>query len=408
MRACGDKMNVLENNIHMCTGCSSCVCSCPVHAIKMKEDEKGFLYPVIDLTVCIHCGLCQRACPAISDNIKQDGHGTMEAYVGKNEDDIRIKSSSGGLFSAFAKEVLKQEGIIYGAEFDKQLKVVHEREDSAAGIELFRGSKYVQSDINSVFCNVFQDLQKGKKVYFSGCPCQVAGLLSYLKIKNCSIDNLYTQDFVCHGVASPQFYRDCIKYYEKKFNSKAIKVNFRGKPRPGKFQSMIIDFENKKQYIADSTNQDLFYYHFLNNLVLRPSCFKCKYAKKNRVADITLADCFHIQKDMEQFDDRKGLSLVMINTAKGKQIFEKCKDQLCLKSIQLRQYMQPNMKNPTPKPINYDSFWSEYSTVGFISAISKYGNHNFKNYVKKLGIAFINRLGMDELIKQILRKAKGK
>lgn len=303
-----------------------------------------------------------------------------------------------------ATKILRQNGTVYGAKFDENQNIVHGKAMDDIEIKKFQGSKYSQSSIGKIYKAVLDDLTKGQYVYFSGCPCQVAGLYSFLEIKRCPVEKLITQDFICHGVSSPKFYHDYLSFYEKKYHSKAKAVNFRGKPKPGKFQNMVIDFENGKRYMAISTNQDIFYYHFLNNLVLRPSCYQCAYASLDRVADVTLADCFHLKEELKNFDDRRGISFVMASTEKGKALIEDSCNEIQIRSVDVHDYMQVNMKTPTRKPALYETFWKEYSDKGFISAISKYGNYNMKNRIKKLMIIIINILGVEEFVKQKVKK----
>lgn len=395
-------MKILDNQ-ETCSGCSACLNICPKHAIVMKVDEKGFLYPYVDENKCVNCGLCKKVCPLAKQRGTKVDEG-VDAFVAKNNLKERLESSSGGVFSAFASQIIERQGSVYGAQFDECQNIVHGRANNMTEMKEFRGSKYSQSAIEQSYKDVLKDLSEGRDVYFSGCPCQVAGLYSFLELQKCSTERLYTQDFICHGVASPKFYHDYLKFYEKKYHSKAKRVNFRGKPKEGKFQNMTIDFENGKRYQAISTNQDIFYYHFLQNLILRPSCYQCVFATLDRVADVTLADCFHIKDEMKEFDDRRGLSFIMANTDKGKYLMKKASEQISVKKVDVNDYMQVNMKMPTKKPTKYEVFWNEYINKGFLSAISKYGNYNVKNRFKKLIITIINILGIDEFVKRKMKR----
>lgn len=393
-------MNV--TNKDQCTGCMACLNVCPVGAIEEREDEQGFFRPYINPDKCIKCNKCIKTCP--SNNVERiDFNNPIGAYLGKNEVNIRKDSSSGGLFKALSDNIINKGGSVYGAQFDDELNVVHSRACTVNESRKFCGSKYVESKMSDIFSKVLQDLNNEKYVYFSGTACQISGLLSFLESKKCGTEKLITQDFICHGVGSPKFYMQYLHDFEKKFHSKAIGMNFRGKPKPGKFQNIIIDFENGKRYIANSTNQDIFYYHFLNNLILRPTCFSCNYSKIERVADITLADCFLV-KEKDYVDDRLGISYVQVNTPKGKDLFDKIKDSIDVKEIDYKKYIQPNMKKPSHPNVNYDMFWQEYYKNGYYSATRKYGNRNIKNWMIRMAINFITLLKLDDAIKKIKKR----
>ena len=385
-----------------CSGCAACYNICPKNAIDMRQDERGFLVPIINKDKCVECGLCKKVCPILQKS--ESNPPTKKAYVAKNSMDIRKNSSSGGIFSFLASKIIDKNGVVYGARFEKDLSIIHDRAENIEEIKAFCGSKYSQSEVKNSYKNVYEDLSKGREVLYSGCPCQIAGLKSYLEQRKCSTEKLYTQDFICHGVASPRFYRDYVKFYESKYKSRAISINFRGKPKLGKFQNMIINFENGKSFTAISTNQDIFYYHFLNNLVLRESCYNCNYANIRRVSDITLADCFSVKEDLQEFDDKRGLSFVMINSEKGEELFQNAERMLQIRAVNIADYMQSNMQQPSEKPKSYDSFWNEYLEKGFLTAIKKHGNYNVKNMVKKFVIYLINILGIEGWIKKMLKK----
>ena len=195
------KIDTLEKKD--CSGCMACMNICPKNAIMMKEDKNGFKYPKIDEKLCIDCGLCSKACPVIN-KLKENLYN-IKVYACKNKDEnIRKKSSSGGLFTLFAKYILDQEGVVFGAKYDENLRVIHDYIEKDDNINEFRGSKYVQSDINSTYAKAKKFLSNGRKVLFTGTPCQIEGLITYLG-KNYS--NLYTQDFICHGVPSPKVWK---------------------------------------------------------------------------------------------------------------------------------------------------------------------------------------------------------
>ncbi|SFO26468.1 Coenzyme F420-reducing hydrogenase, beta subunit [Pseudobutyrivibrio sp. UC1225] len=383
-----------------CTGCAACISICPKGAIEMQKTSKGFFVPHIDTTKCVECGLCVKTCPENNVNDIKYNEPIL-TYLAKNEISDRKQSSSGGMFILLAKKVVELGGTAYGAMYDEQMNIVHGRAERAEELKAFRGSKYVQSFIGDIYTKVLDDLKNDRYVYFSGTACQVSGLINYLNRKKCDTKKLITQDIICHGVGSPRFFDDYKKSLEKKYKSKIIKFNFRGKPMPGKWQNIIVDFENGKQYIAVSTNQDIFYHHFFKNLILKPSCFECKYANVARVADISLGDCYY-PKNEQINNDGWGISYMQLNTEKGKQLFESIRNSCECIETDYKKYIQANMQKPSVKSDKYDLFWDEYETNGYKNAIKKYGNGNIKGAIKRFIVTIVNKSGLDMLIKKFV------
>lgn len=383
-------------NKDKCTGCSACYNICPQKAIGMVQDEKGFVHPVVDKGKCVNCALCAKVCP---ENNEVPSSATDSAYLFKNSDfSIRQNSSSGGAFSVIARSILDKNGYVFGAEFSKDFMIVHNFYKDSEGAKKFRTSKYVQSTIGDSYQKVYNLLKNEEYVLFSGSPCQVAGLRSYLELRNCSFEKLLTVDFVCHGAGSPRFWNDCLQHYSRRYGAEIKNVNFRGKKRAGKLQNMSISFGNGKEFNAPSTNLELFYYHFLKNYILRESCFSCKFSRQDRVSDITLADCFNAKEDNRNLIDGFGLSLLFANTEKGEANIKALGDAGTIVKVEKKDYIQPNMCNPTPKPNDYDAFWNEYDS-SFSSAmkISRYST--FKNVLKRIASAVIYSLRIEKLLK---------
>ena len=217
-----------------CSGCTACFSICGKSAITMKPDVMGFMYPVVDMDKCVNCGLCEKVC-AFSDNYKTpDNFDKPKPFAARQLNIQEIeKSRSGGVFAALSDWVLDEGGVVYGAGFDKSFRVLHKRADTKDGRDEFRGSKYVQSYMGDIFCQVAKDLKNGLKVLFSGTPCQTAGLLSFIALKRINGVNLFVCDIVCHGVPGPNIWDDYLKYIEKKKKKKITGVNFRDKLRFG-------------------------------------------------------------------------------------------------------------------------------------------------------------------------------
>ena len=352
----------LVNNKYNCTGCGCCEKLCPNSAIKMKEDEKGFLYPEIINKYCTNCGICKKNCPNIEEKID---NREIEIYAMKNKDNqIRETSSSGGIFWEYASIILKNNGVVFGAAYNELHEVEHIKVENIEELYKLQGSKYVQSIIKNTYNEAGEFLKKGREVLFSGTPCQIEGLKNFLNKKKIDNSKLYTCDIICHGVPSPKVFKDYLKDLEQKYNSKIKKINFRYK-EDNYTQNIKIDFCDGERYISNYFKDDYFYKLFLNDFILREACFECKYTSFNRVADITIGDFWGIEKSIKNFDDKKGVSLVLINTSKGKEIYEKIKDKFEIEKTCKENCIQDNLVKPRDKIKEYDKIWEEYSKYGY-------------------------------------------
>lgn len=295
-----------------CSGCYACVSACPKGCISMKRDEDGFLYPSVEESVCVNCGACDKVCyyngqPSIKTVDR------VIAAANKNEE-IRGSSSSGGVFYSLAKSVIEDNGVVFGAAFDESFNVLHKSIERVEDISQLQGSKYVQSDIGECFVQVKDYLKGGRKVLFTGTPCQVSGLLSYLRDDR---ENLLTMDFICHGVPSPMVWRKYLDEMIEKYRSNIKNVSFRSKEKGWKTYSMRIEFENGSVY-SSKINDDPYLRSFIMDIHLRQSCNDCKAKGCDRPADITVADFWGIGKVNEQMNDDKGVSVIIVRGEKAK------------------------------------------------------------------------------------------
>ena len=354
-------------NLDKCCGCNACINICPKQAITIAYNEKGFSYPVINQSLCTNCGLCQKICPSLN---KKPTITPLKIFACKNKDEnIRNNSSSGGTFQELSNLFINENGHVYGAAFSKKNIVEHIKVSTQEELIKLRGSKYVQSDIKNTFKEVIYDLKDNKKVLFSGTPCQVKALSDYPKSNS---ENLLLVDIVCHGVPSPKIFEDYKIFLEKQYNSKIIKINFRYKTN-NMVQNMKIDFENGQTYISTFETGDYYYILFVKDLILRDSCYNCDYKSFNRVSDISLADFWGYDKGVaKNFGDKKGVSLVLINTNKGLEYFEKIKNNLHYLEINKEDCYPYNCFSNFKIPELYNDFWNEYLKNGFESAINKY------------------------------------
>ena len=311
--------NAVDQNIFsskdQCFGCSACAMACPKHCIEMRPDEEGFLYPNINNSLCINCGKCRTVCPVLKNNNLDNNPDCYIAF--SNNKEIRKQSSSGGIFTELAKKELARGGIVYGAGFNKLFDVVHKAALCEEDLASLRGSKYVQSQMNRTYEEVKNRIEEGRTVYFSGTPCQVAGLYSYL---GCRPDKLTTQDFICHGVPSPLVWEKYLKTF-----GNVKKVEFRSKKYGWHYFSLHIETVRKGYY--KRLDEDFYLKLFLNNTILRPICYACPIKAVGSNADITLADCWSLDQITKEIADTdEGLSLIIANTLLGKQYVEELKD----------------------------------------------------------------------------------
>lgn len=323
---------------HNCCGCDACVQACPKKCISMSADTEGFLYPQVDSAICIDCGLCEKVCPVIN---QEEPREPLAVYAAKNNNEkIRLKSSSGGIFTLLAEQIIADGGVVFGARFNEKWEVVHDYTETIEGLEPFRGSKYVQSVIGDNFIKAKQFLTDGRKVLFSGTPCQIAGLKKFLRKE---YENLLTVEVVCHGVPSPMVWRDYLDYKraERAAGKNSVSsslnelpvitgISFRDKTNGWKKFGFKICYaaskaaENSVSKSAStanceitSFNDDLFMKGFLKNIYLRPSCYHCAARQGKSGADISIADYWGVQNFHKFIDDDKGVGLVLINSSKG-------------------------------------------------------------------------------------------
>lgn len=300
-----------------CCGCYACKNICPKDCIDMNIDEEGFWYPKVDTKKCINCNLCEKVCPFIEDPQKEEFNHIAYACKNKNEQ-VRLESSSGGVFSNLCEYVIGKGGVVFGAAFNENLEVEHMEANTIEDCKKFRGSKYVQSKIGDCYKKAKGYLEKGKLVLFSGVFCQIEGLNLYLRKK---YNNLITLDIICHGVPSPFVFSVYKNALELKNNSKLENIIFRDSSESWRNYNYKIVFENKKE-IIDLFKNNIYSKGFLNDLYLRPSCYDCKSKDFKSNSDILLGDYWGIQDIHPEFDDDKGVSLVVVNTIKGKEVFD--------------------------------------------------------------------------------------
>lgn len=309
-----------------CTGCAACYNKCPAKAIKMQLDLEGFFYPQINSKECIDCGVCAKVCPELNlTKTEEMLHKEGACYATMANDEIRAISSSGGMFTLLAEEIINQTGAVCGASYTGDYMYVnHTIIEDIVDLGKLRGSKYVQSSIGDTYLKVKDILEQGRKVLYVGCPCQISGLYHFLGKR---YEYLYTADLVCHGANSVTAYQSYIKEVAK--GRQVKEVNFRDKTIYGWSTPTTIYFSDGSVYNA-AWNESKWNDGFLKGIINRKCCATCHYAQRNRISDITLGDFWQIHRWDKSCNDWKGTSLVLVNSEKGQEIFEKVRDRMKL------------------------------------------------------------------------------
>lgn len=321
-----------------CCGCSVCAQVCPQQCIKMTVDDEGFYYPKVNESQCVKCGICDKTCPILNNAANQRESPLAFAAYNLDEQE-RLQSSSGGLFSLIARATLQAGGVVFGASMaDDCYTVNHIRVETERELHLLQGSKYLQSDVKTTFRQAKIDLETGRLVLYSGTPCQIGGLRTFLKK---DYDNLLCVDVVCHGVPSPKLWKKYLKYRENRAGAAARRTFFRHKGYGWKMFAVLFEFSNNTAY-KQILYKDLFMQMFLQNICLRPSCYSCAYKGLEDAADISLADFWGAESIYPDMDDDKGLSLVLIHTEKGRVAFEKIRKSTKSKQVTFDQAVASN------------------------------------------------------------------
>lgn len=364
----------------LCSGCHSCYNICPKKCITMQKDKEGFLYPLVNRNKCIECNLCVKHCPILNPTNFKTNEPSCYACYNTNEH-IRMMSSSGGIFTLLAEYVINQKGIVFGAAFDNNFNVQHVEIDNINDLSILRGSKYVQSNIGSTYNKVLNYLKCNRLVYFSGTPCQIDGLLSFCGKK---YDNLICQDIICHGVPSLSVWEKFLDENRNLYNNqKPLNINFRNKENGWNYYEMHIEYPDNiyKSCFKDNEYMQL----FLKNLCLRPSCYNCHSKSLYRNSDITLGDFWGIDNIDKELNDNKGISLIFINSKKGRILFNNIKDKIIFKEVDLDDAIQynPSSYKSVAKPKKRDDFFKNIDKNSSIQLLEKYDKFSLKRIIKK-------------------------
>ena len=376
-----------------CTGCSACASACPEECVSMAADERGFLHPVVDHSKCIDCGLCKRVCPVLNDDIFKSPSDSQFFSCKHRNDEVRRNSSSGGFFYELASMVISEGGVVCGARFSSDYKrVYHSLAFTFGDFQPMRVSKYVQSEMRDTYHRVRDVLKTGKKVLFTGTPCQVAGLKAFL-MKD--YYNLISVEVVCHGVPSQKVWDYYLSSLEKEYHGKVSAVSFRDKRDGWRNYHITIGFDNGS-VISESSKDNAYMKSFLTDLNIRESCTRCHFKRFASGADITMGDFWGSTELGDDYSDDVGISVIGLHTEKAKALFDRLNVSLRgIRSLSEREafvfnesYAMCASRNPLR-----EQFFERYSS-----------HDDFTSLVK--GLCKTNACGLsgDGIVKRIIAK----
>lgn len=368
-----------------CCGCQACYDACPAKCISMVADAEGFLYPKVNQADCLDCHLCEKICPQINGAYPKEAGSPAACYAAFANDDVtRLQSTSGGIFSLLAEAVLRKGGVVFGARFDDSFAVFHSFTETEAGFSPFRGSKYAQSDLQGAYSQVHQFLKSTRPVLFSGTPCQIAGLRSFLRDKE--YDNLFLVSIVCRGVPSPRIWKD----YLGNLSGKQLptSVNMRNKDNGWSRYKLVIRRDG--QTLLDRQGTDTpFMRAFLMNLTLRPSCYSCHF-RGNHGSDLTLGDYWGVERFHPDMADDKGTSVILAYSEKGRKLLEGLDVTLHESRYEDALQDNPAIVSPPPEPADRARFWKDYQKHG-VRTLKKYTSPGFIQKLWNVCTGFLRR-----------------
>lgn len=357
-----DKVSVQE-----CAICGACINACPVDAISLDKVHLDFRYPQINEDICIHCNRCEKACPILGNKGKPD-EGYPVAFAAKSGNDpMRMRSSSGGVFYELADQMLRDGGYVCGAVFDEEFHVKHILSNAKEDMLRMMGSKYAQSDVGYCYREVKDVLEKGCKVLFSGCPCQVAGLRTFLGKE---YPNLVLVELICHGIPSDHMLQTYIGMQERKYGARLTRMEFRNKKKGWHNSSVRMEFGHHRTYSKPEA-ADAYMNGFLGSVTLKPTCYQCHFRNFTAGSDIILGDFWGAEVELP-VDDNKGISAILVNSGKGMDVLDRCNLTLTPANVEtVIKYNRNLLCSAAPSP-QRSSFYASADTNGLEEAIRRY------------------------------------
>ncbi|MCL2400721.1 MAG: Coenzyme F420 hydrogenase/dehydrogenase, beta subunit C-terminal domain [Defluviitaleaceae bacterium] len=386
----------------LCSGCSACQAACKIGCISMLPDLEGFFYPTVDMKNCTHCKKCLKSCPVL--NPKPESSCPQKGYVvNHKETSIRAESTSGGAFTPIAQYILEKGGVVFGAAFDDNFQVIHRYVDKAEDLGLFRGSKYVQSDMNDCYSVAKAFLEDDRWVCFSGTPCQIEGLHQFL---GRNYDHLITVDFVCHAIPSPLVWKKYLIYMKERLKSSTIiDISFRDKSKFGyQYPHLSLTTPNKTYYAG--IESDPFTRSFFEHLSIRPICCSCPFKKRYRVNDFTIWDCFYPENFDSALDDNKGSTCVLIHTQKGVTLFTEILEVFKFREIKadtLVNGVKEMFSGTLPNPRRME-FFIDINRMDERSFFNKYFSYTPKVVLTRCAKVILAKTNLYKVVKRYAKK----
>lgn len=386
-----------------CCGCNACANICPHKCIKMREDEEGFLYPYVDKTVCVDCKLCEKVCPVLNYSVPPVNIKQKAVIVQHKDKDICSQSTSGGAFTGIAEYVINNGGVVFGAEMDDNFRIHHVSVDTVYDLSKFRNSKYVQSNTLDTYKSVKELLDRNRLVCYSGTPCQIEGLLHYLRK---DYENLILVDVVCRAAPSPGVWRKYKNHLDIKCGT-IENVRFRDKSLGYQYSTMAVKNKDGKIF-RNGSESDPWLRMFLSGMIIRPSCTKCQFRNRYRRSDFTVWDCFDVYNYDKKFDEKAGSTRVLIHTSKAEKIFSEIQNNYNFKFISADDAVN-NVRELSASPlfnVRREEFFTDYKTLSMDELIQKYFPETFKVKIRRCGRRFLNSIGADRIVKRLVKKIK--
>lgn len=388
-----------------CCGCHACANICPKQCIKMVEDEEGFRYPSVDIESCVNCSMCEKVCP-IQNVGAADESFCQKAFVVQNRDEkVLRESTSGGAFSAIAKYVLDQGGVVFGVQLNENFEAEHGFVEKYEDLKRFRNSKYVQSNVGDAYREAKSFLTQGRKVLFSGTGCQIEGLFNYLKKP---YGNLYVVDVVCRATPSPLVLRKYLEMQQEKGLS-LMDVKFRDKYHGYKYSNMSLFTKNNRDY-HEGIDTDVYLRAFFSGMSIRPSCTECKFRRVHRRSDMTIWDCFTIDNFSKELDNDKGATRIITHSSRAEEILNSLHSELKIVEIDFNKAIdgvRELVDGPQMHPCR-DEFFADLNKMPAKDVFTKWFPITIRHRLEKQARLWSNRLGIYAIMKKMFKILHGK